>query len=118
MVKFGRLYLQNGNWDDVQVVPEDWVHRSTSYIAEDTLSTTALTGYGYQWWRTSDDYAAALGLRVNDIYLAVGGYGQLISVIPYLDVIIVITASIPENYRQPISELHRTLLSIFIEKFE
>ena len=24
-VKFGRLYLNNGNWDGTQVLPADWI---------------------------------------------------------------------------------------------
>jgi CubicO group peptidase (beta-lactamase class C family) len=27
--KFGRLYLEHGNWDGVQVIPAEWVIEST-----------------------------------------------------------------------------------------
>ena len=42
--RFGHLYLNNGCWDGVQVVPEAWVAESTSPSQELNL------GYGYWWW--------------------------------------------------------------------
>lgn len=62
--KFGRLYLRNGAWEGRQVVPADWVHRST---AADTMA--AYGGYKNQWWADgqrkdfSDSTAAADWLR-------------------------------------------------------
>ena len=44
--KFGRLYLKNGNWNGVQVVPEAWVNESTS----PTLTEGGVNFYKYQWW--------------------------------------------------------------------
>lgn len=47
--KFGLLYLQNGNWEGKQLVPESWVAESTKkqvstgYSGEDY-------GYGYLFW--------------------------------------------------------------------
>ena len=43
--KFGRLFLKKGDWNGTQVVPEEWVNRSTN---ADTM--TAYEGYKNQWW--------------------------------------------------------------------
>jgi CubicO group peptidase (beta-lactamase class C family) len=43
--KFGRLYLNKGNWNGKQIVPEDWVDASTT-----VNKTTQNFFYTYQWW--------------------------------------------------------------------
>lgn len=44
--KFGRLYLNDGNWNGVQLVPKQWISESTH---GDTLNGADLY-YKYQWW--------------------------------------------------------------------
>jgi CubicO group peptidase (beta-lactamase class C family) len=50
MVEFGRLYLQEGQWDSDQIVPRQWVECSTEPYA----TIDQWTEYGYQWWMYSD----------------------------------------------------------------
>lgn len=47
--KFGRLYLNNGNWNGKQIVSADWVRRST--VFEKNVNNFI---YSYQWWHTVD----------------------------------------------------------------
>lgn len=64
--KFGRLYLQGGQWDGTQVVPQDWVERSTDF------SLGRNRGYRYQWWRRGDAYSKdffAQGILGQYIYV-------------------------------------------------
>ncbi len=91
MLLFGRLYLQNGRWQDQQLVPENWVQQSTRPIVD----TQSGFHYGYQWWRFNDDHTAVANLATNDLYFAWGFGGQFIFVIPHLDLVIVTTA---ENF--------------------
>jgi CubicO group peptidase (beta-lactamase class C family) len=42
--RFALLFLHGGKWNDVQVVPEDWVKESTR-----PYSDTESGGYGYLW---------------------------------------------------------------------
>ena len=90
MARFGYLYLKGGMWDDVQIIPEDWVevsqqkHIERKYI-EDYY-------YGYHWW-VSD----------HNTYSAVGYAGQLITIIPEHDLVIVFTNGFKEG-----DELQRT----------
>lgn len=43
--KLGRLYLNKGNWNGNQLIPEDWVKKSTT-ITKDSKDNF----YSYQWW--------------------------------------------------------------------
>lgn len=93
MVKFGRLYLQEGEWEGEQIVPPDWVKVSTN---------TQVTGgerfeYGYQWWRFADGNPIVEPLRKNDIFFAWGYGGQFIFVVPHQELVVVTTAGNFEN---------------------
>ncbi|MCD4736379.1 MAG: beta-lactamase family protein [Bacteroidales bacterium] len=47
--KFGRLYLNKGNWNGNQIVPEDWVKKSTTFSAPKNRFI-----YSYQWWHNAN----------------------------------------------------------------
>ncbi|MAT96958.1 MAG: serine hydrolase [Anaerolineaceae bacterium] len=96
MLTFGQLFLQNGRWQDQQLIPENWIHQSTQPLVD----TQTGFHYGYQWWRFSDDHTAVANLTVNDLYFAWGFGGQFIFVIPHLDLVIVATAENFENSEQ------------------
>ncbi|MBC8506292.1 MAG: serine hydrolase [Chloroflexi bacterium] len=60
--KFGRLFLQNGNWDGVQVVPAEWVAESTqadtsidyaNYYYDRFIFADGQGYYKYMWWVSS-----------------------------------------------------------------
>jgi CubicO group peptidase (beta-lactamase class C family) len=76
--KFGRLYLNRGEWNGDQVVPASWVEQSTRV---DTTSDPA-DFYGYFWW--VDVVEAERGR-----FLARGNLGQYIYVAPDKDLVIV-----------------------------
>ncbi len=86
MAKIGILYLQNGNFNNVQVVPEDWVQRSTRPQASinGPYGSIKNIGYGYLWWLDT-------GRNVN-VYIAWGWGGQFIYCVPQLN-LVVVTAS-------------------------
>ncbi len=74
--KFGRLYLQKGNWKGKQVVPSNWIEQSTK------IDTTAGSpwNYQYQWWLVSKE---------NGDYMAAGHRGQYLYINPEKQLIIV-----------------------------
>jgi CubicO group peptidase (beta-lactamase class C family) len=76
--KFGRLYLNEGEWDGRQVVPAGWVEQSTRV---DTTSDPA-DFYQYLWW--VDVVEPERGR-----FLARGNLGQFIYVAPDKDLVIV-----------------------------
>jgi CubicO group peptidase (beta-lactamase class C family) len=83
LAKFGYLYLNGGRWDGRQVVPADYVHASTQPQSKPPPSVPA-DGYGYQWWTTS--------VASHRSFFAAGFAGQLIQVIPDLDLVVVLTS--------------------------
>ncbi|MGY5871253.1 MAG: serine hydrolase [Candidatus Thorarchaeota archaeon] len=78
MAKFGLLYLNNGTWENQQIVSADWVNRSSHGPA--TYYTQI--SYGYQWWIDDDD----------GWYSARGYNGQFIYVIPEHDIVVVFSS--------------------------
>lgn len=84
--RFGQMFLQNGQWDGQQIVPEDWVRVSTSVQAQKPDPEDGF-GYGYQWW--IPDGSQENG---ND-YMARGIYGQYIYINPQTRTLIVRTAA-------------------------
>jgi CubicO group peptidase (beta-lactamase class C family) len=82
MAKFGYLFLNNGRWDDQQVVSAKWVADST----QKHISATLMPGYGYQWWVMSPGNYAALGYR-----------GQLIFVLKERQMVVVFTSRLKEQ---------------------
>ncbi|MGQ0649301.1 MAG: serine hydrolase domain-containing protein [Gemmatimonadaceae bacterium] len=92
LAKFGSLYLHGGRWNGKQVVPEDWVSRSTRRQFRFRPRTGADAGgefgYGYFWWYNC--YPAAAGLV--EARSAVGNGQQRVFVLPGLDMVVTILA--------------------------
>jgi CubicO group peptidase (beta-lactamase class C family) len=76
--KFGRLYLNRGNWNGRQVVPAGWVEES---IRLDTTTDPA-DFYQYFWW--VDVVEPERGR-----FIARGNFGQFIYVVPDKNLVIV-----------------------------
>jgi CubicO group peptidase (beta-lactamase class C family) len=87
LAKFGYLYLNGGRWDHTQVVPAEYVAASTRPQSHPPRGPGE---YGYQWWVTNE--------TGHDSFRAMGFGGQLIQVIPELDLVVVITCD-PDQER-------------------
>ena len=83
LLRFGLLYLNKGKSGNVQLIPEAWVKES--WAAHATLDywdiLPGANGYGYYWWRRKTNGHQA--------YIASGAMGQIITVIPDLEMVIV-----------------------------
>lgn len=66
--KFGRLYLQKGDWNGKQIIPESWVVDSTTVTPNAKWSN-----YKYLWW---------ISRSGKGRFMAVGNLGQFIFVAP------------------------------------
>jgi CubicO group peptidase (beta-lactamase class C family) len=77
--KFGRLYLNGGNWNGSQIVPAEWVAISTR---DNGLIKDAPIYYGYMWWGENCN-------PNSQDYLAMGNLGQFVYVSPEKNLIIV-----------------------------
>jgi CubicO group peptidase (beta-lactamase class C family) len=81
MAKLGQLMLDDGRWQGAQIVSAEWVRTSTR---PQVPAGGAAEHYGYQWWVTEADGHPA--------YAAVGRYGQLVEVVPPLDLVVVVSS--------------------------
>ncbi len=90
--KFGLLYLQNGRWNDNQIISKQWIEDSHStdgihLVPGERETSSNPWGYGYQWW--------VPGFPDTD-YTASGVYNQYIYIDPLSEIVIAKTSS---NYK-------------------
>jgi hypothetical protein len=78
MAKIGLLMLNRGRWMDRQLVPASWVDS----VATAKVLVNDNEDYSYGWW---------VSRRVPGLFEANGRGGQRISVIPRLDLVVVMT---------------------------
>ncbi|NNK73976.1 MAG: serine hydrolase, partial [Flavobacteriaceae bacterium] len=79
MAKFGYLYLNRGRWENSQLISENWIIDSSG---EKETNIYGRYSYGYQWYITLVDSHPA--------FLASGFGGQIIGVVPSLDLVVVL----------------------------
>lgn len=79
--RLGKLYLNHGNWNGVQILDSSYIKSATSaanFIDENDKKKKI---YGYQFWLTN--------YKNLDIYYARGLWGQYMACIPEKDIVIV-----------------------------
>ncbi len=97
--RFGLLCLRNGNWNGRQLVPEEWVKYS---MAEHSPGLHGISGLsaGIMWgiikansqiYDTVPAYGMIDQLRQYDFYMLTGDGGQIIGLIPELDLVLAIS---------------------------
>ena len=84
--RLGVLFLQNGKWNNKQIIPLEWIKQSTS---SQIATTTPGISYGYLWWIADDFHGSRM-------YFASGTNGQRICVIPEKQIVIAINV---DTYR-------------------
>lgn len=87
LARFGLLYLNKGRWGDRQIVPEAWIAQSTTRIADTDMQAPLLGSYGYLWWLPRPE--SGLPPVLDGSFTASGVGGQMMTVIPKLDTVIV-----------------------------
>jgi CubicO group peptidase (beta-lactamase class C family) len=83
-LKLGQLYLNGGVWNGKRVISKDWVERSTSRQSTFGKTLGADHDYGYGWHL----YHWEVGDRSYRAYAAGGNGGQMVMVIPDLDLVV------------------------------
>ncbi|HJC46459.1 MAG TPA: beta-lactamase family protein [Candidatus Lachnoclostridium pullistercoris] len=79
MLRIGLLYLNKGNWNGEQLIPEEWVEYAMGY--RDPLPPVDGLQYNFHW----DHWA--------DIWAARGMFGQTCGLVPSLNMVFAITAA-------------------------
>ena len=77
MARFGHLYLRDGMWNGIRILPEGWVDNARDAHSRDPEDGRL---YGGHWWVTGDEHGT---------FWASGYEGQSISVCPSLDLVFV-----------------------------
>lgn len=89
--RFARLYLNNGMYNNEQIIPSNWIKDSVD-ISEPHLRPGAnndsysTLGYGYKWWVPEGNEGE---------FMAIGIYSQWIYINPKKDVVIIKTSAHP-----------------------
>jgi CubicO group peptidase (beta-lactamase class C family) len=98
MARIGYLMLRHGRWENAQVIPEAWVRRTTQLVtpASEVARTSPFIpglGYGHLWWIF--DSARYGRTPLAGAYTASGAYGQYITIVPRLDLVIAHKTAVP-----------------------
>lgn len=84
IARFGQLYLQKGQWNGRQLVPQTWVEQATHRQVSNgdpAASSDWSQGYGYQFWRCR-----------HEAFRGDGAFGQFCVVMPELDAVLAVTS--------------------------
>ena len=86
LARFTWLFAQNGEWDGEQIVPAEWVARSSRSAIPVYANDPDGWGYGYQWWIYRHKTASG-----PKMYGGWGWGGQFPLIVPELGLIAVFT---------------------------
>lgn len=107
--RFGLLYLRGGRWEERQIVPREWID-----IAR-TPTMASKGEYGALFWlnaRNPDTGKPAIAESIpEDTFLARGFGGQLITIVPSRDAVVVMLNAAYTNDNKPIVDLVANVLS-------
>ena len=98
--RFGYLYLRDGIWDGVRVLPEGWVDHAR------LVRSRAEDGdlYGAHWWIEDDAWGT---------FWASGYEGQSITITPALDLVVVRLGKTPEALSPQLDTWRRAMVASF-----
>ncbi len=92
MLKIGVLVMNNGKWENHQLISEDWIKKVTSSYLPTSFD---ISTYGYFWWIR--DMKSNEGKTVK-VVTAEGAGGQMLYIFPEYKLIIAFTE---RNYSTP-----------------
>jgi CubicO group peptidase (beta-lactamase class C family) len=80
LARFGLLFLNQGKWQDRQLISANWVQEATG------PSQTLNPSYGYLWWNNSTGKWPGVP---KDAYAALGRFDNNMLIVPSLDLIVI-----------------------------
>ncbi|GAB4520122.1 MAG: hypothetical protein OHK0046_29900 [Anaerolineae bacterium] len=102
VARFGQFYLQKGQWQGIQLLPEAWIAEATAVHTggESGSESDWAQGYGYQFWHCR-----------NAAYRGDGVFGQFCIVMPEQDAVLVLTGGLDVlEMQQPLDLVWEKLL--------
>jgi CubicO group peptidase (beta-lactamase class C family) len=106
MARFGFLYLNDGIWDNKQIISKTWIHESISPHSE-TRIDESIAKYGYLWWLREEDGSF--------MYAALGHGGNVICCNPEKDLVIAIASKIVRKSIDPWPLIEKYILPAVID---
>jgi len=90
MARLGYLMLREGNWNGQKIISKNWVKKITkTHTPREQMHPVKMkngnVSYGYMWWVLDNP---KLGKLYDGAYTAAGYFGQFITIIPKLDLVI------------------------------
>lgn len=111
MAKLGLLYLNDGRWEDKQIVPASWVESSVQPQTKVTYDNGTQGDYGYFFWLKP--IAVGTDKKIQyDVFFAAGSGGQRIFAVPGLNLILAVTADNQKDDFMPEQMLVNTMLAV------
>lgn len=98
LLRIGQMVLANGSWQGQQIVPADWLKRSTA----PAVTIEGTRRYGWHWYL--GELPVGTPRRPEPTISAIGWGGQRLYLVPALELAVVMMAG---NYRLPIMEQGR-----------
>lgn len=106
MARFGLLLLSKGKWENTQVIPENYANQMTSTSQQINQS------YGYLTWLNGKTSFMVPQSQVvfpgsmtpnapADMYAAMGKNGQLINVVPSMNLVVIRMGDVPDDSLVP-----------------
>ncbi|MBE3648079.1 serine hydrolase domain-containing protein [Paenibacillus polymyxa] len=111
MLKFGRLYLNEGSWEGRQIIQTESVRYSTRPFLPASKPQKAY--YGCHWWASSFSDEET-GTEI-DYFYALGFGGQYIIVVPSYDLVVVLTADTFKKKRTPVDIFRQYLVPLLLQ---
>lgn len=85
LARFGQLFLQEGFWNGMPVLPREWAHECVMpYSHAGTRGA-----YGYMWWLERDGVFLPGVVTPKGSYAALGAGGHYCLVMPALDMVVI-----------------------------
>lgn len=114
MARFGLLALNNGKWENTQIINEGYFTNATSTSQDINLS------YGYLWWLNGKSSfhlpqsqfqftGSIIPSSTNDMYCALGKDDQKIYVVPSKNLVIIRMGESPDETNFALSDFDETL---------
>jgi CubicO group peptidase (beta-lactamase class C family) len=120
MARIGYLMLRNGKWDDKVIIPSKWIKASTSVVtplkeAQQNKTNYFDFGYGYLWWIwDSPDNTGPM----EGAYTASGAFGQFITIIPKLDLVIAHKTNYDDYQRETPTETYLKIINKLVKAYK
>jgi CubicO group peptidase (beta-lactamase class C family) len=106
LLRVGQMVLANGAWQGRQVVPAEWLKRSTT----PAVTIEGTRRYGWHWYLS--ELPAQGSAPAERVISGVGWGGQRLAVVPGLELVVAMNAG---NYRRPIMEQGRIGTTLMLE---